>query len=75
MELARIQSLSNNMEQAGFQPMLFEDFAEETFTLLRKLLNAMASGTAEDVLWEAFNDDMLQNYIITHLRVSLSLQP
>ncbi len=49
--------------------MLYEDFADESYALLRKLMTGLQDGTAESVLFEAFNDDNLQNYIITHMRV------
>lgn len=57
------------LNAAGFDEMLYEDFANETFELLRKVAAAMQDGTAEEVILEAFNDDNLQNYIITHLKV------
>ena len=41
---------------------------------MRKVATAMEDGTADEVLLEAFNDDMLQNYVITHLRVLDNLQ-
>lgn len=49
--------------------MLYEDFTDETFELLRKLAAAAQTGTAEDVLLDAFNDETLQNYVMTHLKV------
>lgn len=70
IEEARLRSLGNVMQQAGYDPMLIEDFADETFTLLRELSNALATGNAETILDNQFNDEMVQNYIITHLRVS-----
>lgn len=60
------------MVQAGMDPTLFEDFTEETFELLRKIATATQTGTAETVLLENFNDDMLQNYVIAHLRVRIT---
>ena len=50
-------------------PMMFEDFTDETFDLLRDIANAAQTGDAESVLLEAFNDEMLQNYVIAHLKV------
>ena len=49
--------------------MLYEDFAEVTFDLLREAASAVQAGNAEDVLLETFNDDSQQNYIMTHLKV------
>lgn len=71
-EEARIRSLSNVMSAAGFDTMLYKDFEDEFLDLMRKVASALQDGTAETVLLEAFNDDMLQNYIITHFRVWLS---
>lgn len=70
-ELARLRSLSNVCNQAGFDLALYEDFADETYDLLKKLPEAVAVGNAEEVLLEMFRDEMVQNYIITHLRVCL----
>lgn len=49
--------------------MLYEDFADELFELMRKVANGLHDGTAEDILLQSFNDDMVQNYVITHFRV------
>lgn len=71
MEQARIRSLNNVMREAGFSMMLVEDFADETLGLLREIASLMnEGGDATVALHEKFNDDMVQNYIITHLRVS-----
>ena len=68
-EETRLRSLSNVLNAAGYDAMLYEDFADETFELLRKVASAVQTGTAEDVLLETFNDETLQNYVITHLKV------
>lgn len=68
-EETRLRSLINTCVAAGFEEMMIEDFADVTFDLLRKVANGMHDGTAEGILHEAFNDDMMQNYIITHFRV------
>lgn len=57
------------MVQAGMDPMLFEDFTDETFELLRKVAAASQTGNAENVLIDTFNDDSVQNFIIAHLKV------
>ncbi|KAK5164317.1 uncharacterized protein LTR77_010012 [Saxophila tyrrhenica] len=67
-EEARLRSLMNTCTAAGYDPSLLEDFAEETYTLLRKVANGMQDGTAENALHETFNDDYVQNFIITHIR-------
>lgn len=64
-----MRSLSNVCNVAGFDVTIFEDFADETYDLLKKLPEALNVGNAEDVLHETFSEDTIQNYIITHLRV------
>jgi len=54
---------------AGFDSFIYEDFADEAFNLLRGVANAMHTGNASEVLHDAFNDDMVQNYLITYLKV------
>ncbi len=68
-EEARLRSLSNVLNSAGYEAYLHEDFAEELFDTMRKVANGLHDGTAEDVLLECFNDETIQNYIITHFRV------
>jgi ubiquitin thioesterase protein OTUB1 len=68
-EEARLRSLSNILNAAGYDPMLYDDFADELFELMRKVANGLHDGTAEDILLQSFNDEMVQNYIITHFRV------
>lgn len=68
-EEARLRSLSNVLNAAGYEPYLYEDFAEETFELLRNVRSAMQAGNVETALLDAFNNEYLQNNIITHLRV------
>ncbi|KAK3636323.1 hypothetical protein LTR56_014279 [Elasticomyces elasticus] len=68
-EETRLRSMSNVLNAAGFATYTYEDFADEAFELLRKLGTAMHSGNASEVLQETFNDDMLQNYVITYLRI------
>lgn len=50
---------------------MYDDFADETYDLLKKLADAVAvaSGNAEEILSATFQDEGIQNYIITHLRV------
>lgn len=71
-ELARLRSLSNVCNLAGFDLDLYEDFADETYNLLKKLPEALVVGDAEEVLLQTFCDETIPNYIITHLRVSCS---
>ena len=65
-----MKSLRNVIGEAGFEVFLVDDFQEETTDLLRKLSGSLHGGNASEVLLDAFNDDMLQNYVITYLRVS-----
>ncbi|SMY29965.1 unnamed protein product [Zymoseptoria tritici ST99CH_1A5] len=69
VEQARLTSMNNIMVQAGYNPMLFEDFFDETIDLLRQIGDAVSKGLdASEILIEKFNDAHLQMYIITHLR-------
>lgn len=68
-EETRLRSLINTCVAAGFEEMMIEDFADVTFEVLRKVANAIHDGTAEGILHDSFNDDLTQNYIITHFRV------
>lgn len=71
-EMGRLTSMKNVIVTAGFDPMLVEDFADVFGDLLRSINEAMQQGSnAIEVLEDAFNDDEQQNYIITHLRVSM----
>jgi ubiquitin thioesterase protein OTUB1 len=70
-EEARLRSLSNVLNQAGFEPYLYEDFADELFNLIRSIANAIGEGNGDEVLLNAFNDETVQNYIITHFKVSV----
>lgn len=71
-EEARLRSLSNVLNSAGYDPYLYEDFADELYTLVRNIANAILEGNnGDEVLMTAFNDDAVQNYIITHFKVSV----
>ncbi|KAF4541373.1 Peptidase C65 [Lasiodiplodia theobromae] len=68
-EQSRLRSLANLLNQIGLQADVYEDFADETLGLLRKLANTSASDDAP--LLDAFNDMMASMGIITHLKASL----
>jgi len=69
-EEARLRSLVNVLNAAGFEPFTYEDFADETFELLRKVASALPAGNADVLLHDTFNDENgPQNYIVTHLKV------
>ncbi|KAF2146228.1 uncharacterized protein K452DRAFT_220097 [Aplosporella prunicola CBS 121167] len=69
-EQARLGSLANILNQVGFPQDVYEDFAEETFSLLRKLVNVPSGDEAQ--LLAAFNDEMVSQSIITHLKLLTS---
>lgn len=68
-EETRLRSLVNVMTTAGYDAFLFEDMADETFDLLRKLASSLHASNADALLIEAFNNEELQNSVITHLKV------
>lgn len=68
-EEARLRSLSNVLNSAGFDAYLYEDFADATFNLVRDVANAIDAGNGDEVLLNAFNDESTQNYVITHFKV------
>lgn len=68
-EEARLRSLANVLNAAGFEQYLYEDFADELFELMRRLATALDEGTGDEALLEAFNDEGVQNCVITHFRV------
>lgn len=72
-EEARLRSLSNVLNQAGFEPYLYEDFADELFGLIRSIANAINEGNGDEVLMNAFNDESTQNYVITHFKVRIDV--
>lgn len=72
-EEARLRSLSNVLNQAGFEPYLYEDFADELFGLIRSIANAINEGNGDEVLINAFNDESTQNYVITHFKVRIAI--
>ncbi|KAK5130340.1 hypothetical protein LTR08_002180 [Meristemomyces frigidus] len=71
-EETRLRSLSNVLNAAGYGSLIYEDFADEAFDLLRRIANALPTGNADLVLHEAFNDEVVQNYIITYLKILTS---
>lgn len=67
-EEARLKSLSNILNDAGFEEHTYEDWMEDTINLLRKTSNA---GTGSAVLLETFNDMHGSMSIITYLKACL----
>lgn len=70
-EETRLRSLSNVLNAAGFEAYLYEDFAEELFELMRELGAALGKGDGDALLHEKFNDESIQNCVITHMKVTL----
>ncbi|KAL1301446.1 hypothetical protein AAFC00_005698 [Neodothiora populina] len=68
-EETRLKSLTNLMNIAGFDKWSYEDFADETYGLLRKYMGTVDDPDVEASLVADFNDEELQNYIITHFKV------
>ncbi|WPH01714.1 Hypothetical protein R9X50_00456600 [Acrodontium crateriforme] len=67
-EEARLRSLHNVVNNAGYSPYLYEDFADAVFDILRKLSVSLQIGNAEELLLESFNDETEQNYVITYFK-------
>lgn len=72
-EEARLRSLSNVLNSAGFEPYLYEDFADALFAVIRNVANAIDAGNGDEVLLNSFNDEETQNYVITHFKVRVSV--
>ncbi len=70
-EQTRLKSLNNLLSRVGFQPHLYEDFVDETITLLAQLATIAPRRAEAAALVEGrFNDGAASSAIITHLRVS-----
>lgn len=71
-EEARLNSMGNLMEHAGYVRDIWIDFAEEAFDLLRKLGDSLQlmDGAAADILLSTFNDMGASMAIITYFKVS-----
>ena len=49
--------------------MMLEDFEDATLQLLKNTASTLNTAVAESSLLEAFNDEEVQNNVITYLRV------
>jgi ubiquitin thioesterase protein OTUB1 len=65
-EETRLNSLQNTLKDIGFQEHLYEDFVDETLSLLRETAVASDNGAA---LLQVFNDYSRSQSIITFLKV------
>ena len=75
-EEARIWSLNNLLNAAGFRQDIYMDFVEETINLLRLISESISSpynqAHGSHVLLEKFNDPGVSSAIITHFRLLTS---
>ena len=60
--------MGNVINMAGYSQFIWEDFADEIYALLRKCMSADSSNS-EAFLLEYFNNEEIQNQIITYLKV------
>lgn len=72
-EEARLNSMGNLLDHAGYSRDIWFDFADEAFVLLRKLAESLQAmdGSAPDILLDAFNDMGVSMSIITYVKVSI----
>ena len=69
-EIVRLKSLNNLLNAVGNDPMLYEDFVQETLDLLERTRVDLACVENEAMLLASFNDAGITSSIITHFRVS-----
>lgn len=69
VEEARLVSMSNLLNLAGFSEDVYIDFADEAYDLLRKLGASLQVGNGSTLLLEAFNDMSVSMGIITYVKV------
>lgn len=68
-EESRLKSLNNLLNSVGFREDIYEDFVDETVSLLRATAASIPCHDNGDALLTSFNDAGLSNGIITHFRV------
>ena len=73
-EIVRLKSLNNLLNAVGNDPMLYEDFVQETFDLLERTRVDLPCVENEAMLLASFNDAGITSSIITHFRVSRSFK-
>ena len=75
-EEARMWSLNNLLNTAGFRQDIYMDFVEETINLLRLISESISSphnpAHGRSVLLDKFNDPGVSSAIITHFRLLTS---
>ncbi|KAL5431918.1 hypothetical protein PMIN07_012536 [Paraphaeosphaeria minitans] len=72
VEEARLISMNNLLNLAGFSEHVYIDFAEEAYDLLRKLGASLQVGNGANLLLEAFNDMAVSMAIITYVKLLAS---
>ncbi|KAF2440642.1 cysteine proteinase [Karstenula rhodostoma CBS 690.94] len=72
VEEARLISMNNLLNLAGFSEDVYIDFAEEAYDLLRKLGGSLQLGNGPSLLLEAFNDMGVSMAIITYVKLLAS---
>lgn len=70
-------SMANLFNIAAIPYDVVLDFADDAFALLRKLAHVLrtAEGSADDVLLQAFNDQVVSMSIITYFKVCFPSLP
>ena len=69
-EIVRLKSLNNLLNAVGNDPMLYEDFVQETIDLLERTGADLPCVDDGAMLLASFNDVGVTSSIITHFRVS-----
>ncbi|KAL8794738.1 MAG: hypothetical protein Q9195_002692 [Heterodermia aff. obscurata] len=71
-EMIRLKSLNNLLNTMGHDPTIYEDFVDETFTLLERTRTEVPSLDGGAMLLSSFNDPNIAAPIITHFRLITS---
>ena len=72
-EIVRLKSLNNLLNAVGNDPMLYDDFVDETLQLLEQTRVDLPCVDDGAMLLASFNDGGITGAIITHFRVGLLL--
>jgi ubiquitin thioesterase protein OTUB1 len=69
-EEARMCLLRSIVQDAGMSSEVCDDFFEEAIDLLKKLAKSLATGTAENLLLDTFNNEGVQEYLVFCMKVN-----
>jgi hypothetical protein len=69
-EIGRMTSLNTMLVAAGYDEIIFGDFADCTVELLQQTAEAVVNGSGDHFLTEYFNSEENSSAIIMHFRVS-----